>query len=375
MCRILHEAWAKLIKFSSADWRSGTRPRLLSLKQFVRLTSVSLVEPSSRRSLAQKFYKFSPSYRHKSINNIMSEEKKYPESCVGLIIYNDNGEILLIQCPKWGDYWHIPGGHIEIGETGEQALKREIMEETGLEIDDIEFIGWQDAIEPKGYFKKKHFVFLDYCARMSGGKITKSNEMEEYIWVQPGEALKTLKIDPATIKTINFYLEHLENKANGFEDKPSDAKALEDKYKRALADYQNILKQTAREKMEFAVYANEQMLKEILPVYDHLKMAIEHHNGEPSDEWLTGVKHVVKQFKDVLEKIGVEEILVPTEASGKVKDKKFDHNLMDAIKSEETEDESLDGQVAKQIKAGYRLNGKVIEPAKVIVYKLKNNNI
>jgi len=135
------------------------------------------------------------------------------------------------------------------------------------------------------------------------------------------------------------------------------------KYLRALADYQNLLKQTAKEKMEFAIYANEQMLKEILPVYDHLKLAIEHHNGESTDDWLKGVEHVVKQFKDALVKVGVEEI--------KVKEEKFDHNLMEAIGSEETEDKSLDGKVAKQVKAGYRLNGKVIEAAKVIVYKLK----
>ena len=135
------------------------------------------------------------------------------------------------------------------------------------------------------------------------------------------------------------------------------------KYLRALADYQNLLKQTAKEKMEFAIYANEQILKEILPVYDHLKLAIEHHNGESTDDWLKGVEHVVKQFKDALVKVGVEEI--------KVKEEKFDHNLMEAIGSEETEDKSLDGKVAKQVKAGYRLNGKVIEAAKVIVYKVK----
>ncbi|OGF22898.1 nucleotide exchange factor GrpE [Candidatus Falkowbacteria bacterium RIFCSPHIGHO2_02_FULL_42_9] len=146
-------------------------------------------------------------------------------------------------------------------------------------------------------------------------------------------------------------------------DNKSDEKTLEEKYKRALADYQNLLKQTAKEKMEFALFANELMLKEILPVYDHLKMAVEHHSGESTDEWITGVKHVVKQFKDVLEKIGVEEI--------KVKDKEYDHNIMEAISNEEIEDKSLDGKVAKLVKAGYKLNGKVIAAAKVVVYKVK----
>ncbi|MDP2708695.1 MAG: nucleotide exchange factor GrpE [bacterium] len=142
-----------------------------------------------------------------------------------------------------------------------------------------------------------------------------------------------------------------------------EVESLKNKYKRALADYQNLLKQTAKEKAEFAAYANEQLLREILPVYDNLKLAVKHHNGESADEWLKGVEHVVKLFKDVLEKIGVEEI--------KIKDKKFDHNTMEAIGTEECEDKKLDCTVAKQVKAGYKLNGKVIEPAKVIVYKLK----
>jgi molecular chaperone GrpE len=139
---------------------------------------------------------------------------------------------------------------------------------------------------------------------------------------------------------------------------------LEDKYKRVLADYQNLLKQTAKDKMEFAKFANEQLLYEILPVYDNLKASIQHADETAgANGWLVGIKYIIKQFKDVLEKIGVEEI--------KVKDKKFDHNTMEAVGSEETEDEKLDGAVAKQVKAGYRLNGKVIEAAKVVVYKVK----
>lgn len=276
---------------------------------------------------------------------------KYPEVVAAAIIYNDNGEILLTRSSKWQDYWQIPGGHVELGETCVEALKREIKEETGLEIDNIKFCNLQDCVEPKEFERKVHFIFLEYCARLAGGKMAEKNrEMEDYKWLKPEAALKELKLNPYTKISLEKYL------ASGKND-------YENLYKRALADYQNLLKQTAKEKMEFAMFANEIMLKEILPVYDHLKMALEHHNGETTDQWLTGVKHVVKQFKDVLEKIGVVEI--------KTMGEKFDHNSMESVQNEETEDEKLDGRVAREMKAGYKLNGKVIEAAKVVVYKLK----
>ena len=135
------------------------------------------------------------------------------------------------------------------------------------------------------------------------------------------------------------------------------------KYKRALADYQNLLKRTAQEKEEFAKYANEQLLYEMIPVYDNLKMAINHSNGENNDSWLDGVKYVVKQFQDVLSGLGVEEV--------KTVGEKFDHNTMEAVENEETDNKKNDGLVAKELKAGYWLKGKVIIPAKVVVYKFE----
>ncbi len=134
---------------------------------------------------------------------------------------------------------------------------------------------------------------------------------------------------------------------------------LENKYMRALADYQNLLKQTAREKSDFAKYANQDLLMGLLPIYDHLKMSLAH--AAATDQWLEGVKHVLNQFKKVLTDNGVEQI----ETVGK----KFDHNLMDAVESEDTEEMDKDGLVAKELKAGYSLNGKVIIPARVAVYK------
>jgi molecular chaperone GrpE len=136
----------------------------------------------------------------------------------------------------------------------------------------------------------------------------------------------------------------------------------EDLYKRALADYQNLKKQTMREKEEFAKFANEKLLEEVLPVYDNLKLAQLHStNGENGSSIDEGIKHVTKQFKEALEKFGVEEIAAT--------DQLFDHNLMDAIGKQETDDESKDSLVSQEVRPGYKLNGKVIAHAKVIVWE------
>ncbi len=127
----------------------------------------------------------------------------------------------------------------------------------------------------------------------------------------------------------------------------------EGKYKRALADYQNLLKQTAKDKEEFVKFAISDFLQEILPVYDHLKMSL---TGLPEAEqesaWVKGVEYVLKQFKDILAARGVTDI--------KTIGEKFDHNLMEAMDgSGET--------VIKEVMPGYTLNGRVIRAAKVIV--------
>lgn len=140
-----------------------------------------------------------------------------------------------------------------------------------------------------------------------------------------------------------------ENELNRCEEK---CLQIEGKYKRALADYQNLLRQTAREKEEFAKYANENLLLEILPVYDHLKLALKHVDKNSNDKWLEGVGYILKQFKDVLNKLGVEEIITVGE--------KFDPNTMEALKGE--------GEIVQEeASSGYKLNGKVIKHAKVIL--------
>ena len=137
---------------------------------------------------------------------------------------------------------------------------------------------------------------------------------------------------------------------------------LDAKYKRALADYQNLVKQTARDKSDFARYANENLLHEILPIYEYLKLSLAH--APDDDKWLEGVKYVLKEFARVLEINGVTEIVTENQ--------EFNHETMEAIEEEITDQENLDNKIAKTLKAGYKLYDKVIIPARVVVYKFKN---
>lgn len=132
-----------------------------------------------------------------------------------------------------------------------------------------------------------------------------------------------------------------------------DYNELEAKYMRALADYQNLLKRTTTEKQEFAKYANEGWVREILPVYDNLQMSLKHVDAEAEENgWAEGIKYVVKQFAEILKNMGVEEIVA--------KGKKFDPNTMEAI-------DGKGEKVSKVVRPGYKLKDKVIIPAKVIL--------
>jgi len=137
------------------------------------------------------------------------------------------------------------------------------------------------------------------------------------------------------------------------DDKKINYEELEGMYKRALADYQNLLKRTNVEKQEFAKFANEGCVREILPVYDNLQMSLKHIDEEVKENgWAEGIKYVVKQFAEVLKNMGVEEIVA--------KGKKFDPRIMGAIEGE-------GDKVKEVVGPGYKLKGKVILPAKVIL--------
>jgi phosphoglycolate phosphatase-like HAD superfamily hydrolase/ADP-ribose pyrophosphatase YjhB (NUDIX family) len=113
-----------------------------------------------------------------------------PIVTVGALIFDSSKKVLMVRTHKWSDLWGIPGGKIKWGETSEDALRREIMEETALEICDIRFVLAQDCIHSKEFYRDAHFVLLNYTAQCAGKTDVKLNdEAREFKWVTVEEAL------------------------------------------------------------------------------------------------------------------------------------------------------------------------------------------
>jgi len=119
------------------------------------------------------------------------EEAHPPVVTVGALIFNEGGEALMIRTQKWSNLWGIPGGKVKWGEPSEDALRREIKEETALDIVDIRFVLVQDCIHSKEFYRDAHFVLLNYTARAPGSQTVELNdEAREFRWMKLDAALR-----------------------------------------------------------------------------------------------------------------------------------------------------------------------------------------
>ena len=127
---------------------------------------------------------------------------------------------------------------------------------------------------------------------------------------------------------------------------------LEEQWRRALADYQNLEKRIGREREDFVRFANESLIDKLLYVLDNLKRAGENFHNK-------GLKMIMDQFWEVLHSEGVESV--------KCVGEKFDPQLMDAVAMIK----GAKNIVVEEVTPGYLYKGKCIRPAKVKVGKGK----
>lgn len=133
-----------------------------------------------------------------------------------------------------------------------------------------------------------------------------------------------------------------------------------DAWKRCAADFENYKKRRAREDQELLTFARELTILKVLPALEALEQALTHApKDEQYQKWSEGVIKIVQELEKALWELGVEKI--------KTVGEKFNHQLHEAVEMVEREAES--GQIVEEVAAGYKINGKVIRPAKVKVAK------
>ena len=135
---------------------------------------------------------------------------------------------------------------------------------------------------------------------------------------------------------------------------------LKDKYLRLYADFENFRRRTAKEKMDLAVNANENMLVALLPVVDDFERAMQ--SIESTDD-IEAVKEGVGLIYSKLGRTLESKGLKPMMAKGEV----FDADLHESITQFPAPSDDLKGKVIDEIERGYYLNSKVIRFAKVII--------
>ncbi len=108
---------------------------------------------------------------------------------VGAVIEDRAGRILLVKHITerggfWQGKWICPGGKLELGETIKEGIKREVREETQLEIDLVTPLPPFDRIVRSNDSVSLHVIYIDYLAKVAGGKLKPGSDVGEAIWIE-----------------------------------------------------------------------------------------------------------------------------------------------------------------------------------------------
>ena len=158
-------------------------------------------------------------------------------------------------------------------------------------------------------------------------------------------------------KSRRFKIRHAQEKA--LEEAKAKYAELNDKYLRLFSEFDNHRKRTAKEKLDLTVTASENVIKDLLPVLDDFERALQNMEKNGNEADMQGVSLIYNKLKDTLKKKGLEEI--------EAMDAEFNTDEHEALTMIPAPEESKKGKVLDVIQKGYKLNGKVIRFARVVV--------
>ena len=135
------------------------------------------------------------------------------------------------------------------------------------------------------------------------------------------------------------------------------AAETDDRLLRLAADFDNYKKRALRERHEYVAFANERLVKELLPILDDLDRALQAASEHEEAQLEEGVRLVHRSLEQLLQREGVKEI----DTSGR-----FDPHVHEALLAQPVEDVES-GDVVDVVQKGYTLGDRVVRPARVIV--------
>ena len=132
----------------------------------------------------------------------------HPMVGVGGIVLNE-GKVLLVRRGKQPGYgkWSIPGGMVELGETLSEAIKREVLEECGIEIELADVVAvLERVIRGEDERVRYHYVLVDFLGHWKGGDLQPASDILEARWGDPAE-METLEMTERTQKVVYEVME------------------------------------------------------------------------------------------------------------------------------------------------------------------------
>jgi molecular chaperone GrpE len=183
---------------------------------------------------------------------------------------------------------------------------------------------------------------------------------------RPGEVDDTVKSTAADGEAPTATESVPDKQADPLGEARAEVARVRDQLLRTAADYDNFRKRTKRELEDAQKRGREDLLRELLPVFDNLERAVV-HAGQASDAKAVadGVTMVLKQFGDTLGRVGIKRVATVGSA--------FDPTQHEAIQQIETEEHPA-GTVVAEVQPGYVMGDKLVRAAMVVVAKPPKKN-